>query len=259
MSKPLIGILSHSHNGNQPGIGCNAAYVNYFRQKGNVILIDPINEEPLDVDLLVLPGGRDVNPVRYGEAPHINTQNPDVYYEWFYTQIFPKYVEKAKNYELAIFGICAGFQNINVHFGGKLNQDIRQEYSGQIRGKLVDKLKFIPKNQFFDIPEKWITGKKSSVFSKEKEIKDLWYQVNSIHHQGVYDENISNYYPHTLSPELIPLAYNKIFGNIEIVAHKSMPIMAVQYHPEELANPKFTNLAINYLLQTVNEKVYTAN
>jgi len=108
MSKPLIGVLAHNHNAQRLGFGNNAAYIEFARQYGNVILIDPTNEEVMPVNLLLLPGGRDVNPVRYGEAPSIYTQPSDPQYEWFYTQVFPKYIKAAVENKVAVYGICAG-------------------------------------------------------------------------------------------------------------------------------------------------------
>lgn len=82
----------------------NQAYVTYFRQFGEVILIDPANQNVQDVDLLVLPGGADVNPLNYNEFPHALTGKPNLAIEYFDKFILPKYIES----NTPIFGICRG-------------------------------------------------------------------------------------------------------------------------------------------------------
>ena len=54
-----------------------------------------------------------------------------------------------------------------------------------------------------------------------------------------------------MSPEMVTMAYNKDFGNVEVMRHKTLPIIAEQAHPEERDNPVYTNMLINYLLKTV--------
>lgn len=257
MSKPLIGVLAHNHKAQTLGFGSNAAYIEFARKFGNVVLIDPVNPDPLPINLLLLPGGRDVNPVRYGDAPSIYTQPSDPQYEWFYTQVFHKYVELASKNKLAIYGICAGFQNLNVVFGGKINQDIDQVQSTKWRGELVDDLQLFAEHQLFEVPEHWITGKRSSRISNTT-ISNSWLKTNSIHHQGVFDHTVLKKsfidripYKHTMSPEMVTLAINKDFGNVEVMRHKSLPIIAEQAHPEERTDPVYTNMLINYLLEKV--------
>ena len=88
----LIGLLGHKHSGAyRDAYGQNEAYVEYFRKFGDVIIIDAQCERVIDCDLLVLPGGRDVNPLLYGQKPGMTTQSPDLEYEWFFSEMFPKY------------------------------------------------------------------------------------------------------------------------------------------------------------------------
>ena len=241
MSK-TIGIVTHitDASGNTPSFGLNAAYLQYFRQFGNIIMIDPGCQDIIkDIDLLVLPGGRDVNPIRYDEIPHISTQNPDIQYEYFDQKILPKYIEN----KVPIFGICRGFQTLNVVFGGKLNQDIYQDYSGTERSKLVDTIKLSP-TQPVEVKEEWITGKKQWA---NKEINNLFLKVNSLHHQGIYAHPRGNFNV-TLSDEFIELARNITWGNSEAIMHKKLPIIAVQWHPEEMVSDVYSELLIKYLL-----------
>ena len=253
MNKPLIGVLAHNHNANTLGFGNNAAYIEFARKFGDVVLIDPVCERVLDINLLLLPGGRDVNPVRYNEPPSIYTQPSDPQYEWFYTKMFPKYIEKIEKEEIAVFGICAGFQNLSNFFGGAVNQDIDQVQSTKHRGELVDTLQLIRDNQLFEVPEEWITGQKKSTITKGKVFKDRWLKTNSLHHQGVYDHSVFAHpeYHHTMSPDMVTMAINKDFGNVEVMRHKELPIIAEQAHPEERFDPDYTIMCINYLLNRV--------
>ena len=47
---------------------------------------------------------------------------------------------------------------------------------------------------------------------------------------------------------MIPLAKNTSYGNIEAIMHKELPIIAVQWHPEEMGNDPYSELLINHLL-----------
>lgn len=241
MMNKTIGILTHitDPSGNTPSFGLNAVYLRYFRQFGNIVMIDPGCQKVIDVDLLVLPGGRDVDTTRYNEVPDTKTQNPDIHYEWFDKYILPLYVKE----NIPIFGICRGFQTGNVFFGGKLNQHINQAYSGNDRSSLVDTLK-LTENQPVDVPKQWITGNKN--FSG-KVINNLYLKVNSLHHQGIYEKN-HHVYPATLSEEMLILAKNIAYGNVEAMMHQKYPFIAVQWHPEEMDDDKYSPMLINYLL-----------
>ena len=240
MNKKSIGILTHitDPTGNTPSFGLNAAYLRYFRKFGNVIMIDPGSDSVVDVDLLVLPGGRDVNPIRYGEVPDLKTGHPDIHYEWFDTYMLQEYI----NRKIPIFGICRGLQTLNVHFGGKLNQHIFQDYSGEDRSKLVESIKLFDQ-QPVKVKDQWITGK---VTWGGKVVDNQLLKINSLHHQGIYDTH--SHFEKTISSEMIPLAKNTSYGNIEAIMHKELPIIAVQWHPEEMGNDPYSELLINHLL-----------
>lgn len=232
----LIGILGHKHSGNyNNGYGQNAAYVEFFRQYGDVIIIDAQCEQLIPVDLLVLPGGRDVNPERYGQKPLLGTQAPDLEYEWFFKHMFDKYIERSENNQTAIYGICAGFQNLIVEFGGTLAQSALQKQSIDSRGELVDFLEFnIPIiNKYQKLKESYNNNKNLIDFKK----------TNSIHHQAAYEEDITSDF------EII--ATNKNYENVEFIIHSELPIAAEQSHPEERVNPLLTNAIIKTILNKI--------
>lgn len=235
----LIGLLGHKHSGTyNPGYGQNAAYVEFFRQYGDVIIIDAQCETVIPVDLLVLPGGRDVLPMRYGQKPKMATQVPDVEYEWFFTFMFQNYLQRAIENKTAIYGICAGFQNLIVEFDGELTQHMSQLQSTDWRGELVDKLEFNHKviNQF--------EGLKNSYASFKNNVN--YYKTNSIHHQGVFEDQITD--------DFLVVATNKNFDNIEFIIHKDFPIAGEQSHPEERTNPLLTFSLIDQILENINNE-----
>lgn len=236
--KPLIGILGHFNNNGdvgQPGYGQNREYIRYFRRFGNVIILDAQNTEILPLDMLVLPGGRDVNPLTYNARPSIYTQSPDLEYEYFMKHTLEKYIkERVVPGNMAIYGICAGFQNLVVHFGGRLSQHINQKQSGD-RYNLVDELVFNSNNEYIREVDKSMINRVD--FKK----------TNSIHHQGVF---------HSGMPDSLEImATNKAFRNVEFFSHKKLLIAAEQSHPEERLDPLLSDYLIGSLLEKVNKKV----
>lgn len=102
--RPVIGIVGHMlPNGNS--VGVTFPYLKYFQGFGNVKIIVPTSKE-IDptLDLLVVPGGPDIDASRYltpeDEVSWFN-QKPDPMREYFDTQILPSYIEK----RTPIFGI----------------------------------------------------------------------------------------------------------------------------------------------------------
>lgn len=234
----LIGLLGHQHAGRyNPGYGQNAAYVDYFRTFGDVIIIDSQCEQVIPVDLLVLPGGRDVNPLRYNQKPLTTTQTPDLEYEWFFANMFKHYLDRAKEGLTAIYGICAGFQNLVVEFGGTLAQSAAQEQSTNFRGDLVDFLTFDEKNVNKHISEDYKISKNVIDFKK----------TNSIHHQSAF--------PSDIPEEFNIIATNKRYDNVEFIIHDHLPIAAEQSHPEERVNPLLTDSLINNIVNKLKNFV----
>lgn len=255
----IIGILGHIINTDEfspPGYGQNYAYINFFRKYGEVIIIDPLSDNIIDfIDLLVLPGGRDANPIRYNEKPDINTQSPDLQYEYFYNFVFHKYLNLCKQNKLAIYGICAGFQNLNIYFGGKLEQHINQDYSTKNRGELVDSLVLTENCKKFNGDLNFPLYLFNDYPKKIKNNSNL--MTNSIHHQGIYDSNYcSSYFKNSLSKEFKTLAYNEHYENVEVFIHNNLLIAGEQAHPEErnnITSLKLTNYLINLLLSKIQK------
>ncbi len=185
--------------------GVTKPYLHYFSQFGQVEILTP-RKDVVNGDLLVLPGGADVNPHRYNQEPSFYTSNTDVFKQYFIDQNLEQYLGK-----MPIFGICLGMQQLNVFFGGSLQQHGDFEQSSS-RGELIETIQ-------------------GSTIAK--------FKVNSLHHQGIYKEN--------LSPDFINIAESARYGNIEIIEHCHYRIIGVQYHPEEIYD-SFSIKKINELL-----------
>jgi putative glutamine amidotransferase len=211
--------------------GVTKPYLHYLSHFGNVMMILPQQIDIIkDIDLLVLPGGADVNPLRYNQIPSFYTGRPNVYLEHFDNKVLPKYIEN----ETPIFGICRGLQNLNVFFEGTLKQHLYSHPTSSIRSdKVHDVINYIDVLQ---------TTKhfKNSIDEKFKKTR-----TNSLHHQAI----------DILGNGFEILSRSKSYGKeIEAIVHKYLPIAAVQYHPEELLTDPIANSLINCLLNIKNNE-----
>jgi putative glutamine amidotransferase len=227
MKDKVIGIFGWKVT--ETSYGCSAAYLQYLSLFGRVRVLT--NDEPIDdrLDLLVLPGGSDINPLRYGEAPNLFTSKSDPIKEYQDTVLLPRYIEAG----IPVFGICRGIQAIGVHFGAKLVQDMYHETNDKDRGDTVHSVVIV-----------------DEAFAYRSQLNKKRFKVNSLHHQCVSGQNF---------PECLKVigAYEgkNSLDYIEIIAHKTLPIYGVQYHPEELVEDPISEYIIKELL-TVKEFVH---
>lgn len=157
-------------------------------------------------DALILGGGGDVNPYRFGEEINGSTRIDDARDVWEFHLI-----EKFMQLRKPIMGICRGFQVMNVALGGSLYQD-----NGEAG------------NKYHTSPDK--TFKVHSTYCKPSFLQDLYgneFNVNSHHHQSLKE----------VASDLIPIQYSSDCRCVEGVIHKSYPYIGVQWHPERLCQP----------------------
>ncbi len=117
MPKKLIGIVANESE-TEGRFWVNTNYIRYYQTYGTVTLIDPhdpqVNE---DLNLLVLPGGADISPGRYGMYHNVDISFPNRALETWDAITLPKYVKIG----MPMYCVCRGHQSINVFFGGTLN------------------------------------------------------------------------------------------------------------------------------------------
>jgi gamma-glutamyl-gamma-aminobutyrate hydrolase PuuD len=148
---------------------------------GEVRIVDAsmaIDEALTGIDGLLLTGGDDVAPARYGEAPHPTVVEAEPGRDEFELAL----VKAARDRHLPIFAICRGIQVLNVAFGGTLVQDI----PSQISGALPHTLKIPPNEPYTLAHEVWL--EKGSLLSNlmGERLSDVdACEVNSRHHQAV--------------------------------------------------------------------------
>ncbi|WP_461205640.1 gamma-glutamyl-gamma-aminobutyrate hydrolase family protein [Clostridium sp. DL1XJH146] len=165
-----------------------------------------------EIDGLLLTGGADVNPELYGQPFKKGLRTVD--YKRDILEM--KLLKKAYKKDIPIFGICRGFQLINVFFGGTLIQDIDNYFDTSIEhlGLMAPRYSFVHKVNLI----------------KGSNIRDCFnqeiIQVNSFHHQIV----------DSLGKDLEVSGISED-GVVEAYFHPKKPhIFAVQWHPEMMAN-----------------------
>ncbi|HKY50907.1 MAG TPA: gamma-glutamyl-gamma-aminobutyrate hydrolase family protein [Candidatus Limnocylindria bacterium] len=93
-------------------------YLDAIRRAGaEPIAIDPADAIPAEFDGLLLTGGGDVDPSRYG-ADNVASTEVDEQRDALEFAL----LERALARDLPVLGVCRGFQIINVRFGGSLEQ-----------------------------------------------------------------------------------------------------------------------------------------
>ncbi len=126
---------------------------------------------------LLLTGGDDIAPTRYGEERHSTVKEVAPERDDFEIAL----VREARTRQLPIFAICRGLQVLNVASGGSLIQDIPSQVTGAL-----DHRQKVPPHQSYDLAhEVWI--EKDSLLARllRERIVDDGCQVNSRHHQAV--------------------------------------------------------------------------
>jgi putative glutamine amidotransferase len=185
---------------------------------GEVRIVDAsmaVNAALEGVDGLLLTGGEDVAPARYGETPHETVVDVEPARDEFEIGI----ARAARERQLPIFAICRGIQLLNVAFGGTLVQDIPSE----VPGALQHSLKVPPNEPYTLAHEVWV--EQDTVLSRllgerltDAEVCD----VNSRHHQAVKDV--------AQGFKVVATAPDGVIEAIEDPAARFC--LGVQWHPE---------------------------
>lgn len=156
---------------------------------------------------LVLTGGEDVDPRRYGEEPlpELGTVTP-ARDEMEFTAL-----SLAVRREIPILGICRGCQVMNVFFGGTLYQDLHTQFDDALTHE-----------QEGPWEARWHDATVSAGSMLHDIVCSDKLRINSFHHQGVKD----------IAPSLVAGAVAED-GLVEAVESTELPwALGVQWHPE---------------------------
>ncbi len=187
-------------------------YMSYVYNSGGFpILVSPLDNDNYlfdivkNTDMLLLSGGEDSDSELYGQKPDKYLGTIIKKRDNFEIKLLGLFLEAKK----PVFGICRGFQLLNIYFKGTLYQDYRllnenlSYHCEQPYQKLIHKVDLSP------YLEKVYNSKKI--------------KVNSHHHQFInkLGENL----------EVVAIAED---GIIEAFKNTDKKILAVQWHPEML-------------------------
>lgn len=210
--KPIIlltGGTGAAANGT-PTWNLNQNYAENIRRAGGVpvLAVDAeMAEEYADLaDGLLLSGGKDVATNLYGEEQQFDFVITDPQRDDLEYKVIRAFLDRKK----PIWGICRGVQIMNVYFGGTLYQDIPAQLGGDHAKGVCHP----------------VTLNKDSILGH---LFGETLEVNSYHHQAL----------HTLGKGLIATAWADAGGHqiVEAVEHESLPVWAVQWHPERMTGP----------------------
>src|ERR1700694_3139960 len=191
-----------------PYLQLRATYAHSIETAGGLpVLIPPMPPDAVSallerLDGVVFPGGADVDPAEYGEAPHPRTEtNPDL------DRLELAVANWAIGSDLPTLGICRGQQLLNVALGGSLIQHLDDHRQPGDRTALTQTLTVSAGSRLAD------------VFGATQ------IEVNTMHHQAVQ----------TLGRGLKAVAWATSDGTIEgAESEQHSWLLMGQFHPEEL-------------------------
>ncbi|HIN94501.1 MAG TPA: gamma-glutamyl-gamma-aminobutyrate hydrolase family protein [Planctomycetes bacterium] len=161
------------------------------------------------IDGLLLAGGGDVNPDRYGSSGHAEVYGVDQERDAFEFQLVPWAIDR----KLPLFGICRGAQVINVALGGTLI-----EHLPDVLG--VEDTHRLPARQAVDHAIELTPASRLAEFYQQ-----TTFSAASSHHQAVRDVAAA-----------LTIAGRAPDGTIEALEMAEHPgLIAVQWHPEMTA------------------------
>lgn len=168
----------------------------------------PTDELMRGIGGLLLSGGPDVHPCRYGQEPDPEARlqlRPEL------DDLDFRVLDYALSRDMPVLAICRGMQVLNVAFGGRLIQDLpghREEDSREGSGPVTHQIYVAP-------------GAKSAAIIGSAG----FFRVNSYHHQGLTEAQ--------RAPRLMSTAYNVEDGLVEgLESPEHSWVIGFQCHPE---------------------------
>jgi putative glutamine amidotransferase len=187
--KPVIGFsVGHHDFGDYQSVG----FQRPIALAGGIPLtlsrLDDVLDDTLDlIDALVIGGGRDIEPHRYGQEPDEALGPSDPHRDEFELEL----VERALERGLPLLGMCRGIQVINVALGGTLVQDVSlvpgwrehpTDRSWQ-RWKEVERASLHGEPKVPEHPRHAMTVAPRSRLYAALGVEEI--EVNSFHHQAI--------------------------------------------------------------------------
>ncbi len=220
MSLPLIGLTTYRTTGQMTIYDGELAvlpaqYVEAITRSGGIAVLLPPQELDSEgaqkiigsLDGMLLTGGADINPQRYGQKAGPHTQASEDLRDAFESTLLDAALASQK----PLLGVCRGAQMLNVHLGGTIHQHL-PDVMGHDRYRVGDGA--------FHAED--MTIHPGSLLQKVLG-GALSVQGHVYHHQGI----------NRVAPGLHPSAHG-FDGTIQAVETSDVPFcLAVQWHPEE--------------------------
>ena len=218
---PIIGITGRPQDVPSAGTHVRAYLTTHtysdsiLRAGGIPLILVPVEPDIMDhaldrVDGLLLTGGGDVNPSRYGADWHDAVRGVDDERDEFELEL----VRRAFARRLPTMAICRGLQVVNVALGGSLVQDL-PSHRGAHGHDITGEGAYEPHSDTLIEEGCWVA----------EIIGPGLHKINSIHHQAVEELGAG-----------LKVVGSAPDGTIEAIEHEdvSWPLIAVQWHPEFL-------------------------
>lgn len=222
MASPLIGVTTAVTVGAYPERAyVNASYLTAVQQAGGVpVPLTPQHGAAARAALwtllqgVILTGGGDVDPARFGEPPHPTVSDVSPARDSLEVELCHRALDRG----VPLLAVCRGLQVLNVALGGSLHQDIPSE-----PGSPLDHSQKALQRTRRDQPVHHVKIREGSHLARI--LGALEVDVNSFHHQAL----------RTLGRGLAAVAWSPdgIVEGAEI-ADSDRFVVGVQWHPEDL-------------------------
>lgn len=215
MARPLIGLSTYLAEAawgvwRMPAALLPARYPGLVRDAGGLAAMLPPDAPGMAaptvarLDAVVISGGPDVDPARYGEQPHDLTGPPAKERDAWELAL----IEAALESGTPLLGICRGMQLMNVALGGSLVQHLPETMGHDEHAARP--------GEFGSHPVTTVPGTRLAGILPGRT------EVPTSHHQGIGK----------LGRDLLPSAH-AVDGTVEGLEHERAPFaLGVQWHPE---------------------------